>query len=335
MSDSEWIKVKFKQFVNNFGIKIITDNAPEILFSKEDKEHESYNSLIGFFLILGGLLIYISISVMISSIYFSIPLFASVIVICVIIASILIFNYWRTNVRIKPIECWIEIFKGPSEGRTSNYCFTFYPIFSGKCHPNEAKNLIYKLYEEEIYGNTIDITQIELYLTIEENDPKKVNQLGFFFQYGEGKPFAVEDLKVAPWQFFHYEKKGGDNYIAVANWFHQYEWRFDLALDYDKLNSYAPWIIQKWDPNSIKPLTQDYKFQINWEKRLLNSLPKLKPWEGSLSEQKYYDPNLYKDLKIIEDAIAQIVGENTKVENYKDIKEKLFEFKAYFQDLKS
>lgn len=335
MVESDWIKVKFKQFVSKFGIKIIADNAPEILFSKEDKEPESYNSLIGFFFVIGGLLIYIAISVLISSTFVNIPLFISVIVIGVITAFILLFNYLRSNVHIKPIECWIEIYKGSSDKGNKYYCFSFYPIFSGKCHPNEAKNLIYKLFEEEVFGNTINITQIEFYLKIEENNPKNIEKMGFFFQYGEGGQFREEKLKENPWKFFKYEKSLNENYIATANWFHQYEWRFDLALDYDKLNLYAPWIIQRWDANLIKPLSKDYKNKINWEKRGINSTPKLKPWLGNLSEQNYDDPNLYRSLDVIENAIIKVIGKDKKIEEYKDIKEYIFEFKAYFQDLNS
>lgn len=335
MSESEWIKVNFKHFVNKFGIKIITENAPAILFSKEDKEPESYNSLIGFFFVVGGLLIYIAISVMISPLFFSIPLFIIIIGISATVTLFLIFNYWRSNVHIRPIECWIEIFKGPSQSGITNYCFTFYPIYSGKVHPNEAKNIIYKLYEEEIFGNTIDITQIEFYLRIKEINKNITEKIGFFFQNGEGKLFNDENLKDNPWQFFPYEKILNENYIATANWFHQYEWRYDLALDYDKLNAYAPWIIQRWDAHLIKPLTKDFKIQVSWEKRVLNSLPKLQPWKGDLSKQKYKDPNLYRDLEIIEQAIRKVMGQNKKVEEYKDIKDNLFEFKAYFQDLNS
>ena len=58
MSDFDWSQVTFLQFINQFGKDIIIDNAPEILYSKKDKEHEASNSLIAFFFITGGLLIY-------------------------------------------------------------------------------------------------------------------------------------------------------------------------------------------------------------------------------------------------------------------------------------
>ena len=42
MSNSEWSKVDFQQFVNNFSIELIIKNAPKILYSKKDKENEAY-----------------------------------------------------------------------------------------------------------------------------------------------------------------------------------------------------------------------------------------------------------------------------------------------------
>jgi len=62
MSNSEWNKVDFQHFIDEFGYELIVNNAPTILYSKKDKEHEAYNSLIAFFFITGGLLIYISLS---------------------------------------------------------------------------------------------------------------------------------------------------------------------------------------------------------------------------------------------------------------------------------
>ena len=63
MSNSNWDKVEFQDFINNYSKKIIVDNAPVILFTKKDKEHEAYNSLIGFFFITGGLFIFIALSI--------------------------------------------------------------------------------------------------------------------------------------------------------------------------------------------------------------------------------------------------------------------------------
>ncbi|MCK4384559.1 MAG: hypothetical protein KAW66_14760, partial [Candidatus Lokiarchaeota archaeon] len=227
---TEWSKVDFHQFINEFGIDFILDKAPRILYSKKDKEKEDYNSLIVFFFVASGLLIYISISIFTRIFYFSIVAFFIVIVAAIAVESILIFYYIKSNVYIKLIECWFEIYKS-----ADYYCFSFYPIFSGKSHPNKARDLIFKLYQEEVLKSTIDITQIELYLKL--NKQKLEDWGGFFFHYGEGKIFNEENIHDNPWKFFPYQKSFNENYLAVANWEHQYEWKNDLALDYDKLNN--------------------------------------------------------------------------------------------------
>ncbi|UCC20817.1 MAG: hypothetical protein JSV62_05930 [Promethearchaeota archaeon] len=42
MSDSEWTKVDFQQFLDKYGKEIVLNNAPTIVYSKKDKEHEAY-----------------------------------------------------------------------------------------------------------------------------------------------------------------------------------------------------------------------------------------------------------------------------------------------------
>jgi len=134
---AEWSKVDFHQFINEFGIDFILDKAPHILYSKKDKEKEDYSSLIAFFFIASGLLIYISISLFTRIFYFSIIAFSIVIISAIAVESMLFFYYIKSNVFIKPIECWFEIYRS-----TDYYCFSFYPIFSGKSHPNKARDLI-------------------------------------------------------------------------------------------------------------------------------------------------------------------------------------------------
>ena len=80
MSISEWKKVDFQQFVNDFGNSVVITNAPTILYSKKDKEHEAYNSLIAFFFITGALLIYIALSYFLATIFFSLVLFINCLV---------------------------------------------------------------------------------------------------------------------------------------------------------------------------------------------------------------------------------------------------------------
>jgi len=321
---AEWSKVDFHQFINKFGIDFILEKAPRILYSKKDKEKEDYTSLIAFFFVASGLLIYISISIFTRIFYFSIIAFSIVIIAAIAVESMLIFYYIKSNVYIKPNECWFEIYKS-----ADYYCFSFYPIFSGKSHPNKARDLIFKLYQEEVLKSTIDITQIELYLKIDKQ--KLEDWGGFFFQYGEGKIFNNENIYDNPWKFFPYQKSFNENYLAVANWEHQYEWKNDLALDYDKLNNYAPWIIKVWDKVSLKPLTDEFKNN-NLEVRYIEFMPKLKPWEGSLETQQYENKYRNREPEIIDKAIEKIVGSDYEVKKLRDIEDDIFKFKAYFRD---
>ncbi|MFX1257321.1 MAG: hypothetical protein ACFFAN_05655 [Promethearchaeota archaeon] len=335
MVSSEWNKVDFQRFVDNFGVDIIIKSAPKILYSKKDKEHEAYNSLIAFFILFGGLLVYISISLIFMGNYFSLFVFISVIGVVIIILFVLIFNYLKSNVYIKPIECWVEVYKGLNQNNENFYCFTYYPIFSGKCHPNKAKNIIYKLYQEEILKDKIDITQIEVYLKINQKNLNDIEYIGYFFQYGKGKPFKEENVVRNSWKFFPFEKASNDNFLAVANWDHQYEWYNDLALDFDKLNDYAPWIVKRWNEYYIKPLTEEYKEKIKWDLFNLKSKPKLKPWKGDIEKQIFKNENAYKDLEIVEDVINSVIGSEYRVEKVKDLRADLFKIQSFLRDLKS
>ena len=108
-------------------------------------------------------------------------------------------------------------------------------MFSGKCHPNKAKNVLYKLLQEELFNGSIDITQIEVYLRFNLSEKDDYSVIGYYFQYGEGTPFKSVNIDRNSWRFFPKEQTTNDNFIAVANWDHQYEWQNDLELDYDKL----------------------------------------------------------------------------------------------------
>ncbi len=335
MSDFKWIQVDFQKFIDQFGKDLIIENAPIILYSKKDKEHEAYNSLIAFFLIAGGLLIFISFSYFLSSVFFNLIIFILIITIGTIAEVILLVNVIKSNIYIKPLECWVEIHKSAAQSDLEYYCFTYYPIFTGKCHPNIAKNVIFKLYLEQVIKSKINITQIEVYSKISQLDHSITEKLGFFFQYAEGKHFRDENINRAIWKFFPYEKSNNENFIAIGNWDHQYEWRDDLEFDFDKLHEYAPWIVKRWNNTNLKPLIHEYKEKINWNLRYIESKPKLKPWNGNLENQTYKNPSLYKDIEIINEAIEKVIGKDAKVEKIKDIKENLFMFKAYFRDLDS
>jgi len=335
MSDSEWNKVDYDKFVKTFGNEIIVEYAPIILYSKKDKEHEAFTSLIAFFFITGGLLIYIAVSYFIAPIYFSLILFISLIVVGAISAVFLMINYLKSNVFIKPLECWFEVFKGKSDNDTDFYCFSYYPIFTGKCHPNKVKNVVYKMYQEQVLTSKIDISQIEIYLKLNPINKKMSENIGYFFQYGEGSSFKTENIEQKPWNYFPFEKSENDNFIAIANWAHQYEWRDDLEYDFDKLHEYAPWVIQRWNKLSLKPLTEDFKSNINWHLRGIDSMPKLKPWDEDFKHQNYQNPKAYEDLKLINKAIEKIIGTEEKVEKLREVKDKLISIKTYFRDFYS
>jgi hypothetical protein len=335
MSDSEWIKVDFQDFIDKYRKDIVIKNAPVILYSKRDKEHEALTSLIAFFFIAGFLLIYIALSYFLASIFFNIILFISIIVVLIVSDVFLIINVVRSNVFIKPLECWVEIHQKKSQENSEFFCFTYYPIFSGKCHPNEAMNVILKLYYEQVLKSKIDITQTEIYLKISQEDLQVKERIGFFFQYAEGRPFKDETLNRNAWKYFPYERLGIENFLAVGNWDHQYEWRNDLEFDFDKLHEYAPWVVQRWNEENLKPLTEEFKKKMNWNIRNIESIPKLKPWEGNLENQSYTNPLANNDFDIVNDAITKIIGLDKKVKKIKEIKNEISRFKIYFRDLAS
>jgi len=335
MSDSEWNKVDYDIFGKTYSNEIIVESAPIILYSKKDKEHEAFTSLIAFFFITGGLLIYIAVTYFIAPVYFSLILFISLIMVGAIIAVLLMLNYLKSNVFIKPLECWFEVFKGKSQNDADFYCFSYYPIFTGKCHPNKVKNVVYKIYQEQVLKSKIAISQIEIYLKINRINKKNTEKIGYFFQYGEGNPFKTENIEQTSWNFFPFEKSKNENFIAIANWAHQYEWRDDLEFDFDKLHEYAPWVIQRWNEFNLKPLTEDFKSIINWPLRGIDSMPKLKPWEEDFEHHSYQNPNAYEDLRIMKKVIEKFIGTEKKVEKLREVKDKLISIKTYFRDFYS
>jgi hypothetical protein len=335
MSLSEWNKVEFQEFINIYGKDIIIENAPVILYTKKDKEHEAFNALVGFFFTAGFLLIYIAVSYFLASLFFNLILFITLIIVFVITDLVLIIYVIKSNVYIKPLECWVEIYESESDNISKYFCFTYYPVYTGKCHPNQAKNIILKLYYENVLKSKIDITQIEVYLKVKVNDQNNIEKLGFFFQYAEGKPFKDENINRDSWKFFPYEQLGIENYLAVGNWDHQYEWRNDLEFDYDKLHEYAPWIIQRWDENNLKSLTEENKENFNWKLRKTDSIPKLKPWIGVLESQTYKNPEAYKDLETLDEAVNKIITPDVEIKKIKDIKDEIPRFESYFRDLVS
>lgn len=335
MSSSKWSKIDFQEFSDEYNVDAVIKYAPSILYSKKDKEHEAFTSLVALFLVSGGLFIYIALALIFADIYFSIVLLIIIICAGTVADIVFLLNYLKSNVRIRPLENWVEVYKGANKDGFDYYCFVYYPIFSGKCHPNKAYNVIYKIYQEEILKSTIDITQIEVYLKIKKENEIIIDPIGFFFQYGEGKPFTEEKVDRNSWKFFPYDKIAGENYLATANWEHQYEWKNELALDFDKLHNYAAWVIQRWNKLNLKPLTDEFKDKMKFEQRYIDSVPKLHPWMEEVEKKAYINPLANKDLDIVNEAIREVIGEDYRVEKLRDIKEDLLKIKAYFRDLNS
>ncbi len=335
MSDSEWTKLDFQSFVDKYNKDIVVKSAPTFLYSKKDKEHEAYNSLIAFFFLLGFMFIYIALTIFLMPVYYNVILFLVIVIILSATNSILIINFLLTNVPIKPKENWIEIYKGKNINDIIYFCLVYYPIFSGKCHPNKAKNVIYKLYQKEVLQTKIDIAQIEVYIKLKSTNEPDYSIIGYFFQYGKGQRFNDEEINRHSWRFFPYDRNLNDNYLAIANWDHQFEWLDDLELDYDKLHNYAPWVIQSWNEQNIKPLTEIFKKKIMWDLRKIESLPKIEPWKPNFNATSFESFKAYKDLQIVNEVIEKFVKYDKEIKKIKDIKKDLFKIKAYFRDLKT
>ena len=59
MSDSEWKKVEYQEFINRFNNQIVVGKAPVIMHSRKDKEHEAFKSLVALIFTVGFTFIYI------------------------------------------------------------------------------------------------------------------------------------------------------------------------------------------------------------------------------------------------------------------------------------
>ena len=322
-----WNKVEFQEFINEYNKETVIEQAPNILYSKKDKEHEAFNSLIAFFVVTGLICIYIALAIILAPVWFTIVGFVIVVIALGIADAILMLNYLKSSVFIRPLECWIEIYRN-----NDDFCFVYYPVFSGKCHPNKAKNIILKCYQEEFLKSKIDITQIEIYLKLKGS---RFEPIGFFFQYGEGKAFTKEKIDRDVWKYFPFEKSLNQNFLATANWDHQYEWKNDLALDFDKLHAYAQWVVKRWNLSELKPLTEEYKRRINWNRRTIDSIPKLKPWAGDLESQTYEHENAYRDLEILEKAIDKFIGKGIQIKKLRELKKNIFYIQEYFRTLEA
>jgi len=318
--------------LENFALK----NAPPILYTKNDKEIFSTNYLIYFFFIIGFYLVFLSVWTFLGFNMGGFEFFSFTIITIIVITTAvpLLILYIRGNVYNKPIQSYYELYEVLSETNENVYlCLVFYPCYSGKSHPDEVFNRVYKIYQESVLSNTIDITQIEVYFknnTMNLENLQAVERIGYFFKYGERQQFYDENTNRDVWRFFKADKSSGDNFISVANWDHLYEWKEDLVLDYDKLHQLAPWIITRWDNLSLIPLTRAIKEELKFDKRYIHQLPKLKPWVGDVSIQEYKSELEHYDLENVQRAIDAILIDNISDKNLKLIKKNAKKFKSYF-----
>ncbi len=336
MEDIAWKLIEPERIKSEKLEQYILQNAPPILYTKNDKDKTSMNYLISFFFVVGFYLIFLSIWTLMEVNLggFELSLFFIITIIVFAIALPLLLLYIRRNVYNKPIQSYYEWFIAQSDNIETIYsCLVLYPTFSGKTHPDKGFNRAYKIYEETVLSNKIDITQIEIYFKINSKNPNNLESLeliGYFFKYGEGQQFFDENTNRDVWRFFKALKSKEDNFISVANWDHLYEWRDDLVFDFDKLHELAPWIILRWNNLNLIPLTPEAKKKLRFGKRNITPLPKLKPWAGDLFKQEYHNEAEYNDLKVTQNAIKTILGDIILSKDSKLIKKNFNNFKVYF-----
>lgn len=336
MEDFAWKLIEPERIKSEKLEQYILQNAPPILYTKNDKDKTSINYLIYFFFIVGFYLIFLSIWTLMEVNLggFELYLFTIITIIIIVIALPLLILYIRGNVYNKPIQLYYEWFIAQPNNLESIYsCLVLYPTFSGKTHPDKGFNRVYKTYKESVLSNIIDITQIEIYFKINSRDPynlESLEKIGYFFKYGEGQQFFDENINRDVWKFFKASKSNNDNYISVANWDHLYEWKDELVFDFDKLHELAPWIILRWNNLNLIPLTPEAKKKKRFGKRNITTLPKLKPWAGDLFKQEYHNEAEYNDLKVTQNAIKAILSDIILSKNSKLIKKNFNNFKEYF-----
>ncbi len=336
MEDITWKLVEPERIKSEKLEHYILQNAPPILYTKNDKDKTSMNYLISFFFVVGFYLISLSIWTLIEVNlgWFELYLFIIITITVIVISLPLLILYIRRNVYNKPIQSYYEWFIAQPNNLESIYsCLVLYLTFSGKTHPDKGFNRVYKIYKESVLSNTIDITQIEIYFKINSKNPynlESLENIGYFFKYGEGQQFFNENTNRDVWRFFEALKSKEDNFISVANWDHLYEWRDDLVLDFDKLHELAPWIILRWNNLNLIPLTPEIKEKLRFGKRNIAPFPKLKPWVGDLFKQEYHNETEYNDLKVIQNAIKTILGDIILSKDSKLIKKYFDNFKEYF-----
>ncbi|MHA1804697.1 MAG: hypothetical protein ACTSU4_09195 [Promethearchaeota archaeon] len=334
MIKKAWVKYDIEDFLKRHDVNFVVENAPQIKYSMREKEHVAYSSLWGALILISLLIIFI---IAWFSFFFQDILFLYAFIFVGALSGILIptflRNYFKSNISIIPLQCWLEIHEAKLNDEESYTCLSYYPIFSGKRHPNRAKDILLKLYRDEIYGNRIDITQVEIYFRKENKEGNKLKKIGYFFQYGKNSSFWEENVLENPWRFFPAENYPENCCLILSNWMHQYEWEKDLLLNPAKEEEMSPWNIKTWKSNEIKPLTEEFKKKIYWKERGMDSYPKLKPWKNDFEEAVIELPLIQRELKVIEDAIEKIMGNKAEINILSDIDPYLSQFKTYFRDL--
>ncbi|MHA1724081.1 MAG: hypothetical protein ACTSYC_03255 [Promethearchaeota archaeon] len=334
MIEKVWVQHDIEDFLKHHDVNFIVENAPQIKYSMREKEHVPYSSLWGALILIILLIIFIVLwfSYFIQEILF-LYVFIFLGSLSVILIPTFLRNYVKSNISIIPLQCWLEIHKAKLSKEENYICLSYYPIFSGKRHPNRAKDILLKLYRDEIYGTKIDITQVEVYFKKENKGGTKLKKFGYFFQHGKNSSFWEENVHENPWKFFPSENYPENCCLILSNWMHHYEWEKDLLLNPAKEEEMSPWNIKIWKANEIKPLTEGFKEKIHWKERGMNSYPKLMPWKNTFEENALEMKSIPEEFKIVEDAIEKIIGKKAEVYTLSDISPYLSQFKMYFRDL--
>ena len=156
---------------------------------------------------------------------------------------------------------------------------------------------------------------------------------GYLFQYGGESSFWEEEINETPWKYFPYDENKEDTCLIVDNWIHQYKWEEEISTNAESKDELSPWEKKVWTKLDLKPITDEFKEYIQWEKRGIDSNPKLKPWKEAPEKQvKNMRINL-KEFQIINQAIEKVMGKETEIHSLSNIDDHLTQFKRYFRDL--
>ena len=100
----------------SFFVEFISDNVFVILSSEKS-------------CCLTSKFITFSLSIFFNIVRFFVILFIVTIVIAAVVDSILIFYYLRSQVPIRPLENWVEVYEGTARGDNVFYCISYFLYF--------------------------------------------------------------------------------------------------------------------------------------------------------------------------------------------------------------